>query len=147
METIPRDATPTWAKPKYPPVPQDAPPQFTTTPIPLVLPDFPFIPPSLDTVLNLQWDTGGKDDITTYGGTPSLWVAVVVGTWPLGTEFNWTIDAPDFASSLRTEAENAVALVIDTTGVIVVSVEVTAPNSEAQTLGPITLTVTNYGCC
>ncbi len=152
METIPRDATPTWARPKYAPLPRDDAPRFTSVPLPLMLPDFPseFIDSFI--LEPLVWHTGIADETLleyVWDINDFPYLAVVAGSWPEETIFDWVINDGGTQLIHRTLRE-ALAIVPDsntlTYGVFSASVTVTAPGYYSQTLGPITLTVTSNGC-
>lgn len=158
METIPRDATPTWARPKYRPAARDAAPRFDAPPIPLILPDFPpAIPPDVmtgigDAVLEpLTWHTGSADETLieyawNYSDFPYL--AVVSGVWPAETEFQWIVDPGETHFYTRTLREALAVFITDYAyGVFSASVMITAPGYDSQMIGPITLVVANNGCC
>ena len=92
----------------------------------------------------LTWSTGNADESFVYYGTSQLYAAAISGSWPPETIFEWTIDG-SCANSIT--AHNAVAMDTVGTGVMSASAVVTAPHCAPQALGPITLTVTNSGCC
>ena len=74
METLPRDETPTWAKPRYPVLPPDAPPRRNTPPLPVILPDTPPVSEPELVWLDPAPDFGeGEGSVP---GTGGRWIAV-----------------------------------------------------------------------
>jgi hypothetical protein len=79
---------------------------------------------------------------------PGLHAAEVAGSWPVGTEFEWTIEC-DFDATIVTRFN---ALLVSGnantgSGYLSASVTATTRGGETETVGPITLTVTFSGCC
>jgi len=99
----------------------------------------------------LTWHTGNVDETAVVdSSTPTRFLAVVVGSWPPETEFEWALTSTleDSAAVLTFDPGAAgIAVATLSAGTLEATVTVTAPDCPAQTLGPITLTVTSGGGC
>lgn len=95
----------------------------------------------------LTWDTGSVDE-TAIAYSEYGFSAAVSGAWPAGTAFDWVIDdGIDLGTLIM---NNAIAVFYNGyggAGYLEATVTVTTPDGVAETLGPITLTVTSGGCC
>lgn len=97
----------------------------------------------------LTWTTSDANE-TYIIGPFQQFLATVKGSWPEGAVFVWTVDDDGTEVSYQSDGPGLAVLTKDYdgyTGVFVATVTITAPGFDPQTLGPITLTVTNSGCC
>lgn len=131
---------------------RDVPPVVCPEPEPVV-PEPPVVVcPKLEP---LTWHTG-ETDLTFIANTeyrlePSARaLAVVIGSWPPKTKFEWAVDQAFDEENpvlIFDPATAGLAVATNGAGTLSATVTVTAPDCPAQTLGPITLTVTSSGCC
>ena len=98
----------------------------------------------------LTWHTGNVDETAVVdSSTPTRFLAVVVGSWPPETEFEWALTSTlEDSAAVLTFDPGAAGIAVATmlAGTLEATVTVTAPDCPAQTLGPITLTVVFGGC-